>query len=102
LRISDHYLEIEKGRYTRPYTNPEDRICKNCRNGVEDEAHFWFDCSYNTGERDKLLSEISKTCPMFNSFNNDEKLYWIMNGTKEIQKAIAKYTHYCFSKRNPK
>jgi hypothetical protein len=35
--ISDHSLEMEKGRYNK--TPCEERLCKNC-GVIEDEAHF--------------------------------------------------------------
>ena len=38
FRISAHYLEIERGRYTN--TTREDRICKLCKCHVETEYHF--------------------------------------------------------------
>ena len=30
LRLSDHSLEIERGRYYRPSLKPEDRTCMFC------------------------------------------------------------------------
>jgi hypothetical protein len=38
FRISDHSLEIEKGRYNK--TPCEERLCKNS-GIIEDEAHFY-------------------------------------------------------------
>jgi hypothetical protein len=38
IRISNSNLNIEKGRYLN--TSVEDRICKLCNSGVEDEFHF--------------------------------------------------------------
>jgi hypothetical protein len=38
FRVSAHNLEIKKGRYRGVKT--EDRICKLCNTGVEDETHF--------------------------------------------------------------
>ena len=38
IRISNSNLNIEKGRYSN--TPAEDRICKLCNSGVEDEFHF--------------------------------------------------------------
>ena len=44
LRISDHILEIERGRYKKTYLNPESRICPQCRQ-MEDEKHFLTKCT---------------------------------------------------------
>jgi hypothetical protein len=43
IRISNSNLNIEKGRYLN--TPAEDRICKLCNSGVEDEFHFTNICS---------------------------------------------------------
>jgi hypothetical protein len=43
MRISDHILEIERGRYNK--INREQRICRQCPiNVIEDEEHFFFHC----------------------------------------------------------
>lgn len=44
LRISNHRLNIETGRYKRPVVAREERICDLCHLGVEDEYHFMFQC----------------------------------------------------------
>jgi hypothetical protein len=44
FRISDHSLEIEKGRYNK--TTCEERLCKNC-GVIEEEAHFILKCKVN-------------------------------------------------------
>ena len=44
MRISDHFLEIERGRYKR--LKRENRICQYCNvNEIEDEVHFFFRCT---------------------------------------------------------
>jgi hypothetical protein len=41
FRTSNHKFHIETGRYTRPITPVENRICSNCNSkSVEDELHF--------------------------------------------------------------
>ena len=43
MRISDHVLEIEIGRYNK--INREQRICRQYHiNVTEDEEHFFFHC----------------------------------------------------------
>jgi hypothetical protein len=47
MRISDHVLEIERGRYNK--INSEQRICRQCHlNVIEDEEHFFFHCQKKT------------------------------------------------------
>jgi hypothetical protein len=41
MHVSHHFLEFERGRYTR--IKKENRICKFCDlKEVEDEFHFFF------------------------------------------------------------
>ena len=44
LRISSHKLMIEKGRYSRPYIPPEERLCPSCQSKTEDEKHVLLYC----------------------------------------------------------
>ena len=44
LRISNHKLNIETGRYKKPFIPRENRLCDMCNDRVEDEAHFMFEC----------------------------------------------------------
>ena len=40
LRISNHNLEIEKGRFRKPYIKPQNRICPVHKREIEDKIHF--------------------------------------------------------------
>ena len=40
FRISSHKLKIETGRFTRPLTPLENRVCDHCFTTIEDEFHF--------------------------------------------------------------
>ena len=40
LRLSNHKLAIETGRYSRPFKKPAERICPICKIEMEDEYHF--------------------------------------------------------------
>ena len=44
LRLSNHKLAIETGRYVKPYQSPDQRICPLCKTGLEDEEHFLMNC----------------------------------------------------------
>ena len=63
LRISNHELMIERGRYHSPKIPREERLCQLCKNKVEDEKHFIFKCILYDVERKNL--EL-----WFNSFLN--------------------------------
>ena len=55
IRISDHSLNIERGRYTRPKTERENRLCPHCQQ-IETEIHFLLECKKYDKERKTLLS----------------------------------------------
>ena len=57
LRISAHKLQVELGRYTRPKTPKQDRICQYC-NTIEDELHFLLHCKNNQTERTNLFKKL--------------------------------------------
>ena len=57
IRVSSHDLEIECGRYTRPKTDPKQRLCAWCLE-VEDEEHFTTRCQINAHERQILYTKI--------------------------------------------
>ena len=46
LRASSHNLEIERGCYTRPKVNPENRLCPLCY-VVDNEIDFVVRCRIN-------------------------------------------------------
>ena len=53
---SDHDLEIETGRHRK--IKVEDRICKICNNGIENEKHFLQDCPLYTTIRNTHLGKL--------------------------------------------
>ena len=42
LRLSNHKLAIETGRYSRPSKKPAERTCPICKIEMEDEYHFLY------------------------------------------------------------
>ena len=59
LRINAHCLEIEKGRYVRPYLSREQRICKFCLlNICDDKIHFLTQCNFHDAERVELFTKF--------------------------------------------
>ena len=51
-RLSSHRLKVETGRYTRPVTERENRLCDVCK-VVEDENHAIYVCSVHRLIREK-------------------------------------------------
>ena len=62
IRISNSNLSIEKGRYLN--TPAEDRICKLCNSGVEDEFHFTIICS-KFQSCEEFFKDICDVVPSF-------------------------------------
>ena len=56
FRVSAHNLEIGKGKYLGVKT--EDRICKLCNTGVEDETHFLLQCPVLENKRTHIINNI--------------------------------------------
>ena len=100
LRISDHPLEIEAGRYNR--TPPDDRLCIFCDKSfmyVENEVHFVLECSLykdlrnafaNATHIDKKYAHLTKE----NLFK-----YLMSSSNYDILEKLGKFVHACFKKR---
>ena len=58
LRASSRNLEIERGCYTRPKVNPENRLCPLCF-VVDNEIHFVVRCRINETLRITLWNKIN-------------------------------------------
>ena len=79
MRTSDHFLEIERGRYKR--VKRPDRLCTMCTNNVlEDEIHYFFHCPKYSDIRKNLENNIK------NSYENDINKYInIMSSWSHLQ-----------------
>ena len=104
LRISDHCLEIEKGRHAKPYKKPEERICPNCTpHCIEDEYHFLTKCTLYDDLREKLAKEMEdKTNTRIKFLSDHYKFLTLINPAPKLQKIVAKYIRNCFEIRNCK
>ena len=70
IRIRNHNLEIEKGRYCKiPRIL---RVCKTC-NKIEDEEHFILECTINSKLRTDLLAILANENPNFMQFSSEQK-----------------------------
>ena len=58
LRLSDHKLKVEVGRYTKSKTPLEDKTCTFCPDSVEDKYHFLITCPMYKEEREKLKRDL--------------------------------------------
>ena len=76
LRCSSHILNVEKGRYTRPRTPLEERLC-NMYNCVDDELHFITACAVNVNERRALYDKLTDKFPEFEHLCDLEKFVFL-------------------------
>ena len=53
FRTRSHKLPVETGSWHRIPLNL--RICTKCNNGIGDEFHYLFECSFLLGTRKRLL-----------------------------------------------
>ena len=96
IRTSSHKLEIERGRYTRPITPIEKRICKV----VEDEFHFMLQCYIYTVERDDLFRKIQAVDPLFQDLLPVDKFAYLMTSNDaQMWTWVGNFVHSSFEKR---
>ena len=78
LRASSHNLEIERGCYTRPKVNPENRLCP-LRYVVDNEIHFVVRCRINETLRVTLWNKINATDSGFAYLDDKNKFCYLMS-----------------------
>ena len=86
LRISNHSLRIETGRFNIPPLPAEDRKCFICDDAVEDELHFLFDCDcyHDLDEHKDMLLYFGYLNNSFEDLPNIDKWHFISN-TRDTQ-----------------
>ena len=100
LRTSSHSLEIERGRYTRPKLNVDQRLCMSC-NVVEDEEHFVLHCQDNRVERELLFQKIYMRDSSFFNLSSVEQFVFLMGcSDPQIMAWFGKFIHHSFLNRN--
>ena len=100
IRASSHHLGIEVGRHTKPITPLEKRICCYCSSkNIDDEYHYVIDCTFNSHERNIMLSKL----PPHTLQLNDEDLfiYLFSNSDDQTIREFGKFLYYSFLKRRP-
>ena len=88
LRVSDHNLEIELGRYKK--IQREHRLCKVCKI-LDDEEHFFLHCQINSNVRHSLINAIKTHYPNFNQLDSNSKLKTILDPNKDILSSVVDY-----------
>ena len=93
LRTSSHALEVERGRYTKPKTPLDMRLCENC-NIVEDEIHFICSCDSYSDARNDLYSRVKKVNDNFGNLSDRDKFVYLF--TTENQECLTLLGKFIF------
>ena len=89
LRLSNHRLRIETGRFINEPL--EHRLCIFCdQNNIENEEHFLVLCPAYNNIRQRLLSSFSPTTVSFK---------YLFDPEADVAEHICKYVHELFVHR---
>ena len=98
LRLSNHRLRIEMGRYTRPKTVRAQRVCILCNSGeVEDETHVLLQCTLYMEERTNMMHKLTTTDispPSTKHILSEYTKHSIQSVAHFIQSALKKRRNY--------
>ena len=99
IRTSSHPLAIETGRYSKPITAREARICTVCsRKEVEDEGHLLLSCQAYK-DRISMLEQISLMCPNFTNLDHKAQTMYLISAEGPICKNVATFCYLALQQR---
>ena len=78
FRLSNHTLNIERGRYTTPKTPKEQRFCNFCPDQVEDELHFLLTCPVYRIPRLEMMNAMTHVRTSFRTDSRREQFIELM------------------------
>ena len=87
-------LKIETGRFSN--LSREERICDFCKDVIEDEIHFLFDCGLYPEFRECLFTKAGSVSPNFAAMDVEQKLEFLMT---TLPLELANYVSCAFFKR---
>ena len=95
LRLSNHNLMIETGRYNK--IPKELRLCPLCLKTVETEIHFLVECPVYTNMREKFLERILLKKPAFAYYANTHQFLYLLSDENILE--TSKFIEECFELR---
>jgi len=95
LRLSNHNLMIETGRYNK--IPKELRLCPLCLKTVETEIHFLVECPVYTNMREKILERILLKKPAFAYYTNAHQFVYLLSTENILE--TSKFIEECFELR---
>ncbi len=91
-RLSDHDLEIERGRHRQTWTEREQRICRHCDlQQIEDEKHFLMMCPKYLHVRETFLPRFEALIPSFTELSDSEIMPFLLGEDDNTAALAAKY-----------
>ena len=97
LRISNHDLEIEKGRHTIPKTPLSERYCTHCNtNSIEDEMHFLLACPKYKSQRQNFIKNIS----LPHDTQQNQLIFLLTKQESSFNDQLSDYVYTLFKLRN--
>lgn len=100
LRISNHPLQIERGRYLNPKPPRDERFCPYCQSVndslIEDELHFLFDCPLYADLRIPLMAALP---PNLLTSSKRDQYFYLVNSEGRTINELAKYCQEGFKLR---
>ena len=97
LRLSNHTLNIERGRYTVPITPKEQRFCPFCPDKVEDEIHFLLSCPVYRLPRHEMINAMTLSKTSFRTDSLNEQFIELMKNENAF--IVSKTTQNLFEIR---
>lgn len=83
LRAGSLPLSVETGRYTKPKTPLNERLCEMCSmQCVEDEKHFLLTCNLYSDIREAMIEKAGLMNANFLTFSYDEQFNYLMSEPK--------------------
>ena len=98
LRISNHKLNIETGRYDN--ISRCNRICPVCGLSVEDEIHFLFDCPKYSSIRDDVFNKIDIRIPNYKHIPISTLIIQLLNSSDYLNEQLVQYVSFCLEMRD--
>ena len=105
LRTGSHFLQVERGRWTRPVTPLHLRACVYCAppstpatppctgppvpGPVDDEQHFLVTCNRFEGVRKSAFEELSTLLPTFDSLSESQQFSTLLCPTQPQTAKVA-------------
>lgn len=96
FRLSNHELQIEKGRHMRPPIERSNRVCFCCKEELEDESHFLIKCPLYSENRSNLFQACRENCKNFDSLMTDQQKF-IFILTNESESVVQKLAYFVFN-----